>query len=70
MKFDAWLNYPSITIAVERVDEGYRCVKFVEESIVRGGAVFCEDERELKHFLLSIPNPPKKEISELIASLS
>ena len=70
MRYKAWLNYPQFSIAVEETNGLYRCIEFESKNMTRRSSKDCADSRELKFFLLSLPNPPKKEIAQFIDQLS
>lgn len=70
MRYKAWLNYSQFSIAVEETNGLYRCIEFESKNMTRKGVKDCTDVLDLKFYLLSLPNPPKKEISSLIFSLS
>lgn len=69
MKFTAWIDYPTMSIAIQVNDEGFHCKKFVDHRIVRDASKTCFSIEELKAFLLTLPEPPKEEISNLMDQL-
>jgi len=70
MKYAAWIDYPSMSIAVQKVDSGYRCLKYVNNSIIRNTDKTFDTKDELENFLLELPSPPKEEIKTLISNLN
>lgn len=69
MKYSGWIDYSSFSIAVIQTDIGYRCQKFVNNTIVRDASQDCSSVNKVKEFLLSFSNPPKEQISILISKL-
>jgi hypothetical protein len=69
MKYESWLPYPKMTIAIHKMGDKYQCIEFPVNMTMRKSTKICESIMELKFFLLSIPNAPKKEVALLINSL-
>ena len=69
MKYEAWLKYPVMIISIQDMGDKFRCNEYAIDNTVRRSFKYCESVVELKFFLLSFPNAPKKEIIPLIASL-
>lgn len=69
MKFKAWLVYPDMTISVQRFDGRYRCIRYKERATQRIDTRDCMNGPELKYYLLSFSNAPKREIKNLIDEL-
>ena len=69
MKFSAWVDYPSMSIAIQIVDGKFKCVKYVGNRKVHSAEKICSSLDELKDFLESLPYPPKQEIEEILDSL-
>ena len=36
MKFDQWIEYPTMSIAIQKIENGFRCFKYVDGNVVRG----------------------------------
>jgi hypothetical protein len=69
MKFTTWIDYPSMSIAIQEKDGTYRCVKYVNKTIVRNATKLCDNLIVLEIFLKGLPNPPLDEINSLIKSM-
>ena len=69
MKFEAWFKFPHTTIGVHKIKGTFRCHHFQGEILSRNNSNDCHSILELKYYLLSIPNAPKKEIILLIKKL-
>ena len=69
MKFEAWFKFPDMTIGVHESKGIFRCHHFHGELLSRKNSNDCHSILELKYYLLSIPNAPKKEIMLLIRRL-
>ena len=69
MKYEAWFQYPEMIISIQDLGDKYRCSEFGLNETSRRSFKDCDSNMELKFFLLSIPNAPKKEIITLIAKL-
>lgn len=69
MRYSGWMDFPSFSIAISKTDNGFRCQKFVANSIVRDASKDCISTDTVKEFLLSFSNPPLEEIEILIAKL-
>lgn len=69
MKYEAWLNYGDRTISIENLNGKYRCSEFGPEETVKRSFKDCDSNLELKFFLLSFANAPKKEIIQLLKDL-
>lgn len=69
MKYQAWIKYPEKTISIHDFDGKYRCNEYALEATTRRSFTDCDTSLELKFFLLSFPNAPKKEILNLIVNL-
>ena len=69
MKYETWLTYPEMSLAVELKNDEYHCCEFGVNQSKKLNIKVCSSVLELKFYLLSIPNPPKKEISILINKL-
>jgi hypothetical protein len=69
MKYTAWVDYPTMTIAIERLNPGFKCTKFVDGVIVRGATKTILDSKELLAFLKTLPGGTnidyKKELADL-----
>lgn len=70
MRYEAWLQYPTMTVAVQLVNGQYNCIEFGAEQALRKSLKICDSILELKFFLLSLPNSPKKEIVALVNKLN
>jgi len=31
-----WIDYPTMTVAIERITEGFKCTKFVDGVMIKG----------------------------------
>tara|TARA_B100000809_G_C14992260_1_gene478455 strand:+ start:585 stop:803 length:219 start_codon:yes stop_codon:yes gene_type:complete len=69
MKYETWLTYPNMSLAVELKNNEYHCCEFGVNQTKKLNIKICTSILELKFYLLSIPNPPKKQISVLIKKL-
>ncbi|MCH2235617.1 MAG: hypothetical protein MK078_15355 [Crocinitomicaceae bacterium] len=69
MKFDKWIEYPTMSIAVQKIENGFRCFKYVDGNIVRGASADFEHTEKLSEFLLSLPNADKVDVRSIIAQL-
>ncbi len=70
MRYESWLTYPEMSVAVQKIDGSYRCMEYDLNGKSRRNSKLCESVVELKFYLLSLPMPPKKEILELIKRLT
>jgi hypothetical protein len=69
MKYESWLTYPEMSIGVQLKKGEFHCSEFGTDQKKKQSLKICDSILELKSYLLSLPNPPKKEISELISKL-
>lgn len=69
MKFLAWIDFPSMSIGVSKMNEGFKCVKFVEGSIVRGASKEVSNLIELKAFLMTLPGSNSKKIDQALIEI-
>lgn len=69
MKFSAWIDYPSFSIAIQTIEGSFRCVKFVDKKVVRGAEKTLDSKTDLEEFLITLPYPPKEQISEVLDTL-
>ncbi|MFT4601350.1 MAG: hypothetical protein ACI857_001530 [Arenicella sp.] len=69
MKYEAWLKYSEMTIAIQDFGDKFRCNIYGENDTTRKSFKDCNDPLELKFYLLSFPSAPKKEIDVLITKL-
>ncbi|MBN4077680.1 hypothetical protein JYT25_00870 [bacterium AH-315-C20] len=69
MKYTGWIDYAAMSIAVQEMENGYRCLKYVGSSRIRNADVFFENLDEMKSFLLEIPNAPEDQIEYLLERL-
>ncbi|MEZ4924320.1 MAG: hypothetical protein R2780_14195 [Crocinitomicaceae bacterium] len=69
MKFSYWIDYPSMSIAIQVDNNTFRCVKFVEKKVVRGAERIFDSVSDLEAFLSSLPYPPQEQISEVLEDL-
>lgn len=69
MKYSAWIDFTSFSIAISLSKDGYDCIKFVNNSIVRGAVKKCSSKEDLRYYLLGLPSPPKENIEFALASL-
>ena len=69
MKYETWLTYPDMSLAIEFKKNAYHCSEFGINQVKKKGCKICDSIVELKFYLLSIPKPPKKEILDLISKL-
>ena len=69
MKYEAWLKYSDRTISIQDLNGKYRCNEYGPEETERRSFKDCESNLELKFYLLSFPNAPKKEIITLLRKL-
>lgn len=65
MKYTAWIDFPTMSIAVQKTDNGFRCVKYVNGSIIRGAEKIVSDIDELKAFLITLPGSKSADIDSL-----
>lgn len=70
MRYESWLNYPEMSIAIQKVDKEYRCTEYDTYGNSLRNTKTCSGTLELKFYLLSLPSPPKKQILGLITTLS
>ena len=70
MKYQSWLNYPDMSIAVQKTHSEYRCIEYEPSGKKRQNYKSCSSILELKFYLLSLPSPPKKQVLELINALT
>lgn len=69
MRYSGWIDFPSFSIAISQGENGFRCQKFVNNSIVRDATKDCQTVSLVKDFLLGFSNPPTEQIEILIAAL-
>ncbi|MCH2232234.1 MAG: hypothetical protein MK105_18000 [Crocinitomicaceae bacterium] len=69
MKLDQWIEYPTMSIAIQKIDNGFRCFKYVDGNVVRGTSAEFEDIAGLSEFLNSLPNADKADINSVIEQL-
>ncbi|MBD3639221.1 MAG: hypothetical protein HUJ25_17830 [Crocinitomicaceae bacterium] len=69
MKLKGWLNYPDMTISVHETGGKYRCSKYIGKASNRLNFKDCYCRLDLKYYLLSLANAPKKEITAMIGRL-
>lgn len=69
MKYETWLTYPDRSIGVHLKKDEYHCCEFGNNQETKQHLKVCTSLLELKFYLLSLPKPPKKEISALITKL-
>ena len=69
MKFTAWIDYPSMSIAIQETTDGFRCSKYVDRKVIRSAHQSFETIDELEGFLMELPYPPMAEIRDLIQTL-
>jgi hypothetical protein len=69
VKYSYWIDYPSFSIAIQTNGGSFRCVKFVDKKAVRGAEKTLHTLSDLKDFLLTLPYPPKDQISEVMDTL-
>ena len=69
MKYEIWLTYPNISIGVELKKDEYHCSEFEPIQGKKQNLKICTSIVELKFYLLSFPQAPKKEILGLIDRL-
>ena len=69
MRYSGWIDFSSFSIAISQTDTGYRCQKFVDNTIVRDATQDCSTINLVKDFLMSFSNPPIEQIEILISTL-
>ncbi len=69
MKYDTWLNYSNMSIAVQIKEGLYHCSQFGLNQEKKKYFKICSSILELKFFLLSYPSSPKKDILTFINNL-
>ena len=69
MKFLAWIDFPSMSIGISKLNDGFKCVKFVEGSIVRGASKEVSGLIELRAFLMTLPGAESKKIEQALIEL-
>ncbi|WP_027419551.1 hypothetical protein [Crocinitomix catalasitica] len=66
MKYETWLTYTNMSMAVQCIKGEYHCSEFGANQERKLNLKICTSTLELKFFLLSLPKPPKKDILALI----
>ncbi|MFD1553971.1 hypothetical protein DNU06_13800 [Putridiphycobacter roseus] len=69
MKYETWLTYSNMSIAVQIKEGLYHCSQFGSNQEKKKDSKVCSSIVELKFFLLSYPNAPKKDILAFISKL-
>jgi hypothetical protein len=69
MKYETWLTYADMSIAIQIKKGEYHCSEYGSNAERKDSLKICTSILELKFFLLSLPVPPKKEILALINRL-
>lgn len=69
MKYSAWIDFPSFSIAIQTDAECFRCVTFVDKKVVRGAVKTFYSFSDLEEFLTNLPYPPQEPISEVLKGL-
>lgn len=59
MKYIAWIDYPTMTIAIERINDEFKCTKFVNGTMVKGATKSILEYNELLAFLKTLPGSEK-----------
>ncbi len=69
MKFLAWIDLPSMSIGVSKLNGGYKCIKFVEGSIVRGASKEVSNRIELRAFLMTLPGAESEKVEQALIEI-
>ncbi|MFT5822251.1 MAG: hypothetical protein ACI8ZM_003507 [Crocinitomix sp.] len=69
MKYDTWLTYKDMSMAIQFKKNEYHCSEFGLNQERKLSPKICTSTLELKFFLMSFPAPPKSEIMALINRL-
>jgi len=69
MRYEAWLVYDDMALAVENKNGVFHCSGFISNQERKVNLRICYSTLELKFFLLSLKTAPKKEILLLINRL-
>ena len=59
MKYIAWIDFPTMTIAIERVNNEFKCTKFVDGNMIKGATKTILESSELLAFLKTLPGSEK-----------
>jgi len=69
MKYTAWIDYPTMTIASEHLSSGYKCTKFVDGIMIKGATKTILESKELLAFLKTLPGSAKIDFNKELADL-
>ena len=66
MKVIRWFNYFDISIAVQKQNDSYKCIKHLDGKNLIGESITFDDLKELELYLLEHPGCPREEVLEFI----
>lgn len=66
MQVIQWFNYFDISIAVQKTEQGYKCIKYLDGKNLVGESLSFDDLKELELYLLEHPGCPRNEVLAFI----